>query len=199
MCLFPIPSLCFFICLSPITHLYIIDYNYFAIYICVIFVEGRKALENIHQEARDIILPVSLEDYLAKRNLSDIASTVEGVRLSSSLLTYPLTLAYVLRKIFPGQRRSLSAVVVGARAESQLPVVWWRESLVTCEKTQSLHLKFVGPESCSKILHPALKNKSMYQESLPWNMGRCDTGRELTVYSDRSLQVHTYIYIYLVY
>lgn len=70
-----------------------------------------------------------------------------AIRTLSALLTFPLTLAYGLSKIFPPRRdlKSIRMLIIGARSESSLPVPWWQEMLFVDTHLLSHHLRMVGP------------------------------------------------------
>ena len=66
-------------------------------------------------------------------------------RTLSAAMTFPLTLGYGINRIFAKggplggmaefiemEKRPLRVLVVGARAESSLPALWWRECLLSC-------------------------------------------------------------------
>lgn len=69
------------------------------------------------------------------------------IRSLAGLLSYPLTMAYALSLLFPSHygRESVNILIVGARAESSLPLVWWRELLFTNHSTLQHNVRFVGP------------------------------------------------------
>jgi hypothetical protein len=112
--------------------------------------------------SRDIV------DYIHSR--TDPSSTSEQIdsqqiaafRVLSSLLTFPLTLAYGLNKLFSSdpslassytnmmlKDRSINVLVLGARAESSLPLIWWQEMLLSCD-FDDVNLRMIGPELLEK-------------------------------------------------
>eukprot|EP01038_Epipyxis_sp_PR26KG_P009112 gene9112-12291_t len=83
-----------------------------------------------------------MKEYILKRFLKnkiiDDENNDAGLRVISSLLTFPLSLAYGIHKLFPTQeeevkqinsfyRNHLNIAILGARSESSLPTVWWSE------------------------------------------------------------------------
>lgn len=96
------------------------------------------------------IVSDNMEEYIAKRVHSDIpvTNTSPGFRLLSSLLTFPLTMSYGLKNVFEVSpvfsRQSKNILVVGARAESSLPTIWWRENLYL-KGVSHKDIHFVGP------------------------------------------------------
>lgn len=82
-----------------------------------------------------------------------------AMRALSSLLTFPLSLAYGLSRIFPEEHKieSLNILVVGARSESSLPMVWWREMLCTNSNAVVHNIRMVGPG--------LQQNKSVYKSA----------------------------------
>lgn len=111
--------------------------------------------------SRDIV------DYIHSR--TDPSSTSEQIdsqqlaafRVLSSLLTFPLTLAYGLNKLFSSSSpassytnmmlkdRRINVLVLGARAESSLPLIWWQEMLLSCD-FDDVNLRMIGPELLEK-------------------------------------------------
>ena len=59
-----------------------------------------------------------------------------SLRKLTDVLTFPLTLAYGIRKIFNQPLSQANVLLVGARAESSLPGIWWRDTLIACDKVQ---------------------------------------------------------------
>lgn len=107
-------------------------------------------------------------EYLHQRGLkgalesSNIKKDV-AMRVLSMILTNPLTLSYSLRYILPSttspspstssssssSMRNIRVLCLGARSESNLPLVWWRESLLSSPNILNLSIEMCGPE----ILH----------------------------------------------
>jgi hypothetical protein len=102
----------------------------------------------------------SFETYLIERGFKDALEHKTALRVLSMVLTNPLTISYALRKLLAsstGGHLSLPSpaisspkiLCVGARSESNLPLVWWREALITSPAITSLSIEMCGPE----ILH----------------------------------------------
>lgn len=103
----------------------------------------------------------SLVELLHPTGISNVSEV--GMRVISSLLTYPLTLAYALHHIHQeevgsssgpcekesGNKRVTRLLIIGARAESTLPQVWWKWLLHGLPSSLSGHdvkLSFIGPD-----------------------------------------------------
>jgi hypothetical protein len=124
------------------------------------------------------VLKSDLEGYLLERGLQSPSATT--VRSMSSLLTFPLSLGYGLRRIFPQPTSSnLSVLVVGARSESSLPGLWWIETLISCEKIRDIHIGMIGPG----LHHPEKEYVPPQPKVFEWKMGGgCDSGRDVLLY-----------------
>jgi hypothetical protein len=127
---------------------------------------------------------MNMQTYLRERGFLKAAADPDSsaFRTLSAAVTFPLTLAYAVNRIF-GQggsqegmteimemhKRPLKILVVGARAESSLPALWWRECLAACSLSGAisggLHVGMVGPDlqqmraspidsSIDVLLHP---------------------------------------------
>lgn len=87
----------------------------------------------------------SLESYVQARGF-DVPSP-HALRLLSHALTYPLTLAsYVEKSMTLDDRPALSVAVVGARAESSLPVAAWAEVGTALPTVSRWRLLLLGPQ-----------------------------------------------------
>jgi hypothetical protein len=101
----------------------------------------------------------SFETYLTERGFKDVLEHKTALRVLSMVLTNPLTISYALRQLLSSSGSqpllplpaitSPKVLCVGARSESNLPLVWWRESLITSPMITSLSIEMCGPE----ILH----------------------------------------------
>ena len=118
---------------------------------------------------------VDMSSYMSLRGFTDDADKqydldTSAYRTLSAAMTFPLTLGYGIQQIFPNsmedgpahsfqshilsQNRKLRVCVLGARAESSLPLLWWREALIySLARSQQqsicangLEVTFVGPE-----------------------------------------------------
>ena len=71
-------------------------------------------------------------------------------RMITQVLSYPLTLSYLLYKIssqFSPSNPLLNITVVGARAESSLPILWWREMVHFALPSPLINILMVGPQT----------------------------------------------------
>lgn len=94
--------------------------------------------------------PPNIDQCQSMVELIDGRSTISNdskTRLLSSLLTFPTTLAYGVKKLFPFRQstKDLKVLVVGARSESSLPLCWWREYLTAGTTFHSTEMKMIGP------------------------------------------------------
>ena len=66
-------------------------------------------------------------------------------RVISSCLTFPLTLGYAHKLLFPSVPSRPNILIIGARAESSLPSVWWKDCLYNNETLGGAFIKMTGP------------------------------------------------------
>ena len=102
----------------------------------------------------NVMKPIDMKHYLQERHFD--FQSASSYRTLSSLLTFPLTLSYGMRlvnqishlcqAIKPLKLSSKTSIlVVGARAESSLPLLWWTEALYAAPIVHSLRINFLGP------------------------------------------------------
>lgn len=111
-------------------------------------------------------IKMNMESYLRERGFEDAAKdpSSSAFRTLSAAMTFPLTLGYGVNRIFsyegPAEQvremmmemhsRPLNILVIGARAESSLPALWWRECIASCCPSGAidggLHIGLIGPE-----------------------------------------------------
>lgn len=105
--------------------------------------EGKQALSRLLSSAPTQSLALSsMHD-----SITDLIGSYppSGLRVMGSLLTFPLTLAFLLQRLPALHKADLRIAVAGARAEASLPAPWWRTALFSLGKVQHLHLTMVGP------------------------------------------------------
>lgn len=97
-------------------------------------------------------------EYMQNRRVADsppITAPV-AVRVISACLTYPLTLAYALSLLFPKhyEREQANVLIVGARAESSLDLLWWKELLYANHNVLQHSIRMIGPNliPCKSIV-----------------------------------------------
>jgi hypothetical protein len=66
-------------------------------------------------------------------------------RVLSSCLTFPLTLSYAHHLLFPALSSKMNVLVVGARAESSLPLIWWIDCLYNNRHLHDVTVEMIGP------------------------------------------------------
>lgn len=111
-------------------------------------------------------------DYIKQRGFADLLHIKPAARMLSATLSFPLTLAYAMSYVYDTQDttvttttapysgaspqsvpENINILVVGARAESSLPLQWWKEHLFYCSSSSSSYshrighrnIRFVGP------------------------------------------------------
>lgn len=104
-----------------------------------------------------------------------------GMRMVSALLSFPLTLSLAVNIIFPELQR-LKVALVGARADSTLPLQWWARSVLNSIHLQDLSLRSFGPEAGSRF--PYVDNK--YEMSLV--IDHLSQSKRVSMYCDRNSQ-----------
>lgn len=115
-------------------------------------VNSRDIVDYIHSRTD----PSSTTGIVATSEQID-SQQLAAFRVLSSLLTFPLTLAFGLNKLFASpslsssypnmmlKDRSINVLVLGARAESSLPLIWWQEMLLACD-FDDVNIRMIGPE-----------------------------------------------------
>lgn len=103
----------------------------------------------------------NMNEYIQLKLLGTDSATVplSATRIISSMLTFPLTTSYCLKLLFPDLKFPSSPVnisVVGARSESSLPPIYWKEfiSFISGELKDptSFSIEFFGPHLMIKDL-----------------------------------------------
>lgn len=93
-----------------------------------------SAIIKVGLEPNNVINCSNIHDYIKFRGYGDIltssstltlTSTTPAHRFMTALLTFPLTLAYVLNNININNA-NINVLVIGARSESSLPFLWWK-------------------------------------------------------------------------
>ena len=156
---------------------------------------GAGSLNSTPVEARD------MEMYMRMRGFDQAAQDPRSpaYRTLSAAMTFPLTLAYGVNRIFAQggplggmsefigmEKRPLRVLVVGARAESSLPALWWREILFSCFHSGAINggidIGLMGPGLQSMKASP-IENAVTFQMNPPRYIGdNQDVGIEGKVY-----------------
>lgn len=111
------------------------------------------------------ILSDNMNSYIKSRGHDSVLEIPPALRTLSQILTFPTTLAYGIRHLYRAPIDHLSVCILGARAEHSLPRVWWKESLIGCDKVKSLKLSCIGPGiQCSQT-------KFFKEEVIEWAAG----------------------------
>jgi hypothetical protein len=101
----------------------------------------------------------SYEDYWKHRGW--ILPNEHTQNLVTHVLTHPLTLAHYLNtEVGTSEMKSQHWCCVGARNESTLPHLYWKELLATLPRFSSLTLEFLGPEISPQGPHSLTHNDS---------------------------------------
>jgi hypothetical protein len=66
-------------------------------------------------------------------------------RVISSCMTFPLTLGYAHKLLLPAVPTRPNILMIGARAESSLPSVWWKDCLYNNGALEGASIKMTGP------------------------------------------------------
>lgn len=66
-------------------------------------------------------------------------------RVISSCMTFPLTLGYAHKLLLPAVPSRPNILMIGARAESSLPSVWWKDCLYNNGALEGASIKMTGP------------------------------------------------------
>lgn len=109
-------------------------------------VEAKKLITGKRVEVpKSHILSNDMKSYITSRGYDSVVNIPPALRTLSQILTFPTTLAYGLRHLYRAPIDQLSVCILGARAEHSLPRVWWKESLIGCDKVKRLTVSHMGP------------------------------------------------------
>jgi hypothetical protein len=97
------------------------------------------------KEPTSYIKSENMHEHISQRGYISAMTNPSTERVLSSCMTYPLTLAYAQKLLYPNLRSNMKVLIIGARAESNLPTVWWLESLYSNNKSQNICIKMIGP------------------------------------------------------
>lgn len=121
-----------------------------------VWLRGQECRALLHELAQptsdptDSITATSIQDYLCQRGAAVAATNPAALRVLSSLVTNPLTLAYGLHHIFPHYKDTIRVTALGMRSESHLPMNWWREALFLTTCVDNIYMDIIGPEMSTK-------------------------------------------------
>lgn len=130
-----------------------------------------QPLESIHYIERTVGLYEYLRVLTEYQSQEQLFSHPSSHRILSQLLTYPLTLSYGVRGLFPYIEpdflmENLNVCVLGARAEASLPLEWWKHSLFLQPVAKNINIRFLGPGLC---VHPSqMRGSSSKGLSVSW-------------------------------
>ena len=104
---------------------------------------------------------LDLSSYIANRGFipEGLVDCESAKRTAAATMTFPLTLSYGLRRIFSAREEKkdvLNVLVLGARSESSLPSIWWKESLLS-------GLDVVGKSLSISLMGPGLQQQTQKQ------------------------------------
>jgi len=87
---------------------------------------------NIHEyiNSRGFFEDVLLKSSSLSSSSSLLSSSSPSFRFMTALLTFPLTLSYVLNNININNTKNINVLVLGARSESSLPFYWWKVMII---------------------------------------------------------------------
>ena len=104
---------------------------------------GSSLLPSAHFKA------TSMQDYFTARGFDNNGQannqSEAAAKVYSNILTGPLTLAYAHKLLYPSLPSKLKVLIIGARAESSLPPMWWRECLYNNANLSEVQILMTGP------------------------------------------------------
>jgi len=123
--------------------------------------EAKKLMAFMYGKTKDssTFEPLMFQDFnmltVLERRFATTPVSASAMRVASATMTFPLTLSYGLRRIFSSgkgvsgeeARKELKILVLGARSESSLPSIWWRECLLSASDVigEKLSISLMGP------------------------------------------------------
>lgn len=99
--------------------------------------------DHIHQE--NLLMHIR-----TRGTAGEVEDNSPTFRVLSSLLSNPLTLAYGLRSVFLQKMKNIKVLGIGMRSESQLPINWWRETIIAGVGVDEIEFEMVGPDMTPK-------------------------------------------------
>lgn len=140
-----------------------------------------KKVPNSFIESKDLM------DYIKNKDNNKLDNKFNKnnplIRSLSALLTFPLTLSYGLKHIYNINNdknkdnnnydnekhplEDIKIVIIGARAESSLPIIWWRESMYLFDepfKTTNIHMLGPGLQFNNSLKSKNKENKWIKNE-----------------------------------
>lgn len=121
---------------------------------------------NTEYKKESHIVTTNFKEYISNRGFNNIENNSSAINILSSILTYPLSISYSINKIFHlyknSTKKNLNILIIGARSESSLPNIWWKETLYNTDIFNNIKLEFVGP-------HIMINNKENKIESLSFH------------------------------
>lgn len=108
-------------------------------------VEAIQMMKLGREEPTHHIKSENMHEHISQRGYLSAMTNPSTERVLSSCMTYPLTLAYAQKLLYPDLRSNMKVLIIGARAESNLPIIWWLESLYFNNKSQNMSIKMIGP------------------------------------------------------
>lgn len=126
-----------------------------------------------------------MNSFLLQRGVAEADGS--GRRALSATLTFPLTLSYGIRRVFGQGARAhevkdvLNVLVLGARSESSLPPVWWREALTGSSSRigKKLNIKLLGPGLQQQQQQQQQEKSSHTYEGKTVSVSRVEKGANL--------------------
>ena len=120
-------------------------------------------------EPQSYKLSSDIQQYMISRGYESTDNHNESSRrVISSCLTFPLSLTYAHKTLFPAVPSKINVLVVGARAESSLPISWWKECLFNNDNLTEMTIKMVGPGVILKPSTSPSSEKNTESNTLEW-------------------------------
>lgn len=137
--------------------------------------DAMKTMKLGRQEPSNHLLSKSMHEHLVARGYEnergDCGTPNESARrVLSSCLTFPLTLTYAHKLLSPMVPPTLNVLVVGARAESSLPPIWWKDCLYNNSKLHEISIKMTGPGTQIPKDYTTVASNQSETKSLDWKV-----------------------------
>ena len=128
-----------------------------------------KSLKLGTVEPRTYKLSNDIQQHMISRGYESTDSHNESSRrVISSCMTFPLTLTYAHKTLFPAVPSKINVLVIGARAESSLPISWWKECLYNNDNLAEMNIKMIGPGLILKPSTSLSSEKKSESDTLEW-------------------------------
>lgn len=105
-----------------------------------------RAMKLGKKEPTKHIESIEMGHHIIARNYESADHPDESCRrVISSCMTFPLSLGYAHKLLLPAVPSRPNILMIGARAESSLPSVWWKDCLYNNGALEGASIKMTGP------------------------------------------------------